>query len=124
MVWSRVVWHYARLDQPTDMLVLHVGGNDLGVRPIGELMLAIKADFMTLCLAFPGMLIVWSDMVVRTAWRMTRSVERVNKSSIKVNKVVGRFVSRNGGLVIRHAELEVNVGFFITGGMGALICGR
>lgn len=34
MMWSRVVLeveHYARMDRPPDVLVLHAGGNDLGV---------------------------------------------------------------------------------------------
>ena len=116
MGWSRVlseVQRYARLDRPPDVLLLHVGGNDLGIRPIGDLMTAVKADVLTLRASFPRMLIVWSDIVARTTWRMARSVDRVNKGRIKVNKVLGRFVAKHGGLVVRHRELELNLGLYL-----------
>lgn len=41
-------------------------------------------------------------------WRLTRLVEKVNKARIRMNKKVDRFVTRNGGLVIRHLELKVD----------------
>lgn len=44
---------------------------------------------------------------------MARSVARINKACIRVNKVVGRFVAQNGGMVIRHVELETNVGLYL-----------
>ena len=42
---------------------------------------------------------------------MARSVDRVNKG--RVNKVLGRFVAKHGGLVVRHRELELNVGLYL-----------
>ena len=118
MGWDRVlpeVQHHARLDRPPDVLVLHVGGNDLGIRPIGDLITAVKADVLTFRAAYPGMLLVWSDIIARTTWRMARSVCRLNKGRIKVNKAIGRFVARHGGLVIRHIELEEDVGLYLRG---------
>lgn len=106
---------YTRLDRPPDVLVIHAGGNDLGVRSTRELVSAVKCDFLALRVAFPGMIIVWSDIVARTSWRMARSVPRINKARIKVNKAIGKFVVNNGGLVVRHTELEVNVGMYLRG---------
>ncbi|XP_018424803.1 PREDICTED: NXPE family member 1-like [Nanorana parkeri] len=100
MVWSVVVpevTRFAELDRPPDVLVLHAGGNDLGQRSMRELIRDVKYDYLRLLEAFPGMIIVWSDVVARTAWQMAWSVDRVNKARIKVNKEVGRFVARNGG---------------------------
>ncbi|CAI9602129.1 unnamed protein product, partial [Staurois parvus] len=54
------------------------------------------------------MVVVWSDIVARTSWRWARSVERLNKARIKVNREVGRFFSHHGGLVVWHLELEVD----------------
>ncbi|XP_040279883.1 uncharacterized protein LOC120995003 isoform X2 [Bufo bufo] len=48
MVWGSVlqeVHRQARLDRVPDILVLHVGGNDLGVRPCRELIRDIRFDF-------------------------------------------------------------------------------
>lgn len=111
LTWGRVlpeVHRFARLDRQPDVLVLHAGGNDLGARSARALIRDIKLDFLRLRTAFPALLVVWSDMVARTSWRMARSVARLNKARIKLNKEVGRFVCRNGGLVVRHLELEVD----------------
>ncbi|XP_040203635.1 uncharacterized protein LOC120935648 [Rana temporaria] len=111
MLWSRVVpevHKWARLDRPPEVLVIHAGGNDLGVRSMLEIARDIKFDFQRLRLSFPETVVVWSDMVARTSWRMARSVDAVNRARRKLNRNVGRFVLRNGGLVVRHPELEVD----------------
>ncbi|XP_040178454.1 uncharacterized protein LOC120911247 [Rana temporaria] len=95
-------------DRPPDVLVIHAGGNDLGVRSMLEIARDIKFDFQRLRLSFPETVVVWSDMVARTSWRMARSVDAVNRARRKLNRNVGRFVLRNGGLVVRHPELEVD----------------
>lgn len=88
--------------RPPDILVLHVGGNNLGIRSSKELIWEVKFDFLWLRKAFPDMLVLWSDIVAQTTWRMAQSVARINKTWIKINKVVGRFFIRNGDMVIRH----------------------
>lgn len=100
MLWSRIVpevHRFAWLHRPPDILVLHVGGNDLGLRSMLDITWDIKFDFLRLPMAFPGMVIVWSDIIARTAWRLARSVERVNKARKKINRDVSGFVVMNGG---------------------------
>lgn len=83
MLWSRVVSEvhlFARMDKPPNVLILHVGGNDLGVRSMLDITRDIKFDLLRLRMSYPDMIIVWSDMVARTSWRMARSVEGVNRS--------------------------------------------
>lgn len=46
---------------------------------------------------------VWLDIVARRVWRAARLVDMVNKARAKE---VGRFVKRNGGIVVRHRDLE------------------
>ncbi|XP_040184088.1 uncharacterized protein LOC120917110 [Rana temporaria] len=109
MLWSRVlpeVNHYSRLDRPPDVLLLHVGGNDLGVRPLHELSRDIKSDFLHLRSSFPKTVVVWSDIVARTSWKLATSVARLNKARIKINKGMARFFVHNGGLAIRHGDME------------------
>ncbi|KAM4045532.1 uncharacterized protein ACNLHF_009390 [Anomaloglossus baeobatrachus] len=55
---------------------------------------------------YPGLIVVWSDILTRLAWRGDRSVDKVNKARAQVNRVVALFMTRNGGLVVRHRELE------------------
>ncbi|XP_077309137.1 uncharacterized protein LOC143928250 [Lithobates pipiens] len=118
MRWERVVSVVERfvwLHGPPDVLVLHAGGNDLGARKVRDLLNDIKADFLKLRARFPSTILLWSDIVARTQWRWARSVASIQKTRIRVNKVVGRFVIQNGGLVIRHRELESNVGLYLRG---------
>lgn len=94
MLWSLVlpeVHHYARLDRHPDVLLLHVGGNDLGLHSMLELIRNIKFDFLCLRSLFPDTILIWSDIVGRSFWCMTRSVERLNKARIKVKREVIRF---------------------------------
>ncbi|XP_044138554.1 serine/arginine repetitive matrix protein 1-like isoform X4 [Bufo gargarizans] len=115
MVWGSVlqeVHRQARLDRVPDILVLHVGGNDLGVRPCRELIRDIRFDFLRLWSLFPSVVTVWSDIVPRKVWREARSVERLNKARIKLNRVIGRFCAKHGAVVVRHPELEAGTGGF------------
>ncbi|XP_044155768.1 translation initiation factor IF-2-like isoform X3 [Bufo gargarizans] len=115
MAWGSVlqeVHRQARLDRVPDILVLHVGGNDLGVRPCRELIRDIRFDFLRLWSLFPSVVTVWSDIVPRKVWREARSVERLNKARIKLNRVIGRFCAKHGAVVVRHPELEAGTGGF------------
>lgn len=116
MIWGRVVSEverFAWLDRPPDVLVIHAGGNDLGVRTVRDLIEDVKADLLHLHTTYPNTLLLWSDIVARTSWRNARSVVRINKARIRVNKVVGRFLVQQGGMVIRHRELKINVGLYL-----------
>ena len=111
MLWSRVVpevHKFARLDRPPDALLIHAGGNDLGVRSMLDVARDIKFDFLRIRMSYPETVVIWSDIVGRSSWRMARSWEGVNRARRKINRDVAKFVIRNGGLVVRHPELEVD----------------
>ncbi|CAJ0927872.1 unnamed protein product [Ranitomeya imitator] len=116
--WNRVmqeVHNGVRFDRPPDILVLHVGGNDLGVHPCRELIRDIKLDLLRLWASFREMSIAWSVFVPWKSWRHARSVDTVNKARIKVNWAVSGFVVRNGGLAVRHFEVERGSDEFLLG---------
>ncbi|KAM3929169.1 uncharacterized protein RB166_006958 [Leptodactylus fuscus] len=115
MVWSRFLpeFHkFARLDRAPDILLVHLGGNDLGVRPFRQLITDIKFDFLRLWALFPNMVTIWSDIVPRKVWKGARSVVKLNKARIKVNRAIGSFMAKNGGVVVRHTDLESGEGSF------------
>lgn len=108
--WSRLLSEFqffVGLDRAPDIVVIHAGGNDLGTRTSRELLRNIKVDCLRLWTSFPGIIIVWSDIVARRVWRHARSVSGLNKARAKLNRSVGRFIARNGGVVVRHRDLEV-----------------
>lgn len=95
------------LDRAPDVLVIHAGGNDLATRSTRELLRDIKLDLLRLWASYPDILVVWSEMVARLAWRKARSVPGMNRARAKLNRSVSRFVAANGGVVVRHRDLEV-----------------
>lgn len=108
--WPRLLPNFqffAGLDRSPDIVLLHVGGNDLGTRTTRELLRDIKLDCLRILSSYPGIILVWSDIVARLSWRRVRSVPGINKARAKLNRSVGKFVARNGGVVIRHTALEV-----------------
>lgn len=108
--WSRFLSEFqffVGMDRSSDIVVVHAGGNDLGARTSRELLRDIKIDCLRLWTSYPGIIIVWSDIVARRVWRHARSVSGLNKARAKLNRSVGRFIARNGGVVVRHRDLEV-----------------
>lgn len=109
MMWGQVIpeFHYfSRVDRPPNVVVLQAGGNDLGVRAARDLARDIKFDVLRLLRDFPGCIIVWSDIVARKRLRFARSVVQMNKARTKLNREIGKFVARLGGIVVQHRELE------------------
>ncbi|KAM3930954.1 uncharacterized protein RB166_004439 [Leptodactylus fuscus] len=110
MLWSAlllVLHFHSQMDRPPNVLVIHAGGNDLGVRTSRELARDIKYDLLRIWSMYPGIVLVWSEIVARLSWRHARSVAKLNKARRKVNTTVSAFVARNGGIVVRHRDLEV-----------------
>lgn len=97
---------YVGFDRAPDVLVIHAGGNYLSVRTTREILRDIKLDCLHLWTSYPGIVLVRSDIVARRVWRQARSLNGLNKTQAKLNKTVGRFVTRTGGIVVRHRELE------------------
>lgn len=98
--------YFEGLDRAMDILVVHAYGNNLGVRLSRDLMWDIKLALFRLWALDPGIIVVWLNMVARRVWRQARSVQGINWARSKVNTVIGKFVARNGGLVVRHQEVE------------------
>ena len=73
MLWSRVVpevHKFARLDRPPDVLLIHAGGNDLGVRTRLDVARDIMFNFLRIRMSYPETVVRWSDIVGRSLWRM------------------------------------------------------
>lgn len=109
LIWGRLLQElqfHIRLDRAPDILLLNAGGNNLWKRSTRELLRDIKLDCLRLWSSYPGIILVWSDMVARAAWRRARSVSDLNRARVKLNRAVGKFVASNRGLVVLNRELE------------------
>ena len=88
---------------PPDILVVHLGGNDLPRFPGKALIVYILRDLSRLHLTYPAMRILWSTIVPRINWRGARDADKVNKARRQVNREVCRCIRIGGfGSVISH----------------------
>lgn len=98
---------YAELDtqSPPDILVLHAGGNDLGLMPSKQLAYVMQRDLMQLRAEFPSMKIVFSCINERQVWRTGRP-GMVNNDRKIVNRCIRNNLVNLGGEVIEHPLLK------------------
>lgn len=101
------IHYYADIDRVPDILVLHAGGYDLWSKTTRYILRDIKLDCLRLSDSYPGIIIVLSDIVARRVWHQAHSPQGINKAQAKLNRAVGRFIARNGGIVVRHRDLEM-----------------
>lgn len=65
----------------------------------------VKRDLRRLCEAWPGVNVVWSDIVPQSVWRGSRDVGALERARRKVNHAVSQFVLMLGGVAVRHPLL-------------------
>ncbi len=90
---------------PPDILVIHAGGNDLGLMSAKELASVMRKELMQLHAEFPAMTIAYSCINERQAWRYGRP-GKINKERKTVNTCMRKAVGNFGGEVIEHPLLR------------------
>ncbi|XP_051795948.1 uncharacterized protein LOC127531194 [Acanthochromis polyacanthus] len=105
--WSGVIPRfYAELAQqsPPDVLVVHAGGNDLGLVSPMEHAANIQADLVHLHKAFPSMAIVFSadENTRRRYWKPVK----INADRKIVNRYISKTAGSFAGRVIEHHSLR------------------
>ncbi|OCT92145.1 hypothetical protein XELAEV_18015199mg [Xenopus laevis] len=85
------------------VLVLHVGGNDMGIMSQRDLVRQMKIDIDKLRSLFVGVVIVWSEMIPRLVWRWARDHSAMERSRRKLNQLLSVFIRRSGGVDLERA---------------------
>ncbi|XP_068100040.1 nuclear factor 7, ovary-like [Hyperolius riggenbachi] len=86
-----------------NVLVIHLGGNDLGVINRLTLIEIMKKDLATLLSLYPDTAVVWSCVVPRAYWYRV-PLERCRKN---LNRNICRFGTKMGFGTIYHFQLEM-----------------
>ncbi|XP_041435901.1 uncharacterized protein LOC121399387 isoform X1 [Xenopus laevis] len=107
-VWPALL-RLAKAGSRPDILVIHAGGNDLGLVAQRELVAMMKRDVDRIRSMFPGIILVWSEMIPRSVWRYARDLQAIERSRGKVNKLLSIFIRKSGGVVVRHRDLEAKL---------------
>ncbi|XP_073397123.1 uncharacterized protein [Dendrobates tinctorius] len=103
---QKLVEKAARRTPSPDILVIHAGGKNLTKTKSSELIFKVIGDIRSWLARWPGLKVVWSEIIQQGDWCNTNCVTTVAKSRIKVNKGVEKFVKANGGSVVRHEGIN------------------
>ncbi|CAB1440357.1 unnamed protein product [Pleuronectes platessa] len=90
---------------PPDILVVHAGGNDLGLVPAKKLGVEMTRGLMQLHKDFPSMRILFSCINERQAWRYGEP-EVINGDRRTVNEQMIRAGQYFGGEAVQHPRLR------------------
>ena len=80
---------------PPDVLVVHLGGNDLVKQSSKSIITDIIRDLHSWKTAHPGIQIVWSTIIHRMVWRADCSPHCINKARQTVNKEIAQWCAKS-----------------------------
>ena len=93
---------------PPNLMVVHLGGNDLTVRKGKSLILDIIHDLQTLKDRFPSLRILWSNVIPWLVWRPDCERSQIDHSRQGVNWEIGRAVRSGLDAVIQHPDITIH----------------
>ncbi|KAL2096822.1 hypothetical protein ACEWY4_006029 [Coilia grayii] len=100
-----------------NVLVMHVGGNDLGQLKGVELVRQMKGYLLQVHERYPTVKLVFSCINMRRVWRYGPP-SKVNNARVFVSNVMSTFVGTLGGVEIRHPEIKHDsAGMFLEDGV-------
>ncbi|XP_007653892.1 uncharacterized protein LOC103164789 [Ornithorhynchus anatinus] len=92
-----------------NVIIIHLGENDLVQQTELGLTITMKNDLTTLCRAFPMAKIVWSTLLPRRTWLGAQKPEAVDKTRKAVVNELSKFCSLSGISVLRHDQIVHSV---------------
>ena len=100
----------ARLQDPPHYILLHIGGNDIGVTKLREIMTEASSLLPYIRMRLPNVRIIWSQVLPRTAWRSSDNVNAMNDTRIRLNSYIAKLVlTQYSGYYIKHPTLTENM---------------
>lgn len=95
-----------KFEGPPHYLIVHVGANDLGNLPAGDLRNEIKKNLRVISrYHLLGTKIVWSQMLPRFNWRYSSDLVKMERCRYRTNNAVASYVLKYGGYYIRYPEI-------------------
>ena len=100
----------ARLQDPPHYILLHIGGNDIGVTKLREIMTEASSLLHYIRMRLPNVRIIWSQILPRTSWRSSDNVKAMNDTRIRLNSYIAKLVlTQYSGYYIKHPTLTENM---------------
>nr|XP_008121350.1 PREDICTED: uncharacterized protein LOC103281487 isoform X3 [Anolis carolinensis] len=112
----------SRKGLPPDLLVLHLGGNDLGLLTGRGLSLQMVADIHAIQEAWPQTVMAWSAMIPRQKW--PGDARRLDGARKRVNRTILTALRNGLGFVIPHPDINhLRTDFYREDGVGLTVAG-
>lgn len=100
-----------------DVLVIHLGSNDVASWDTNELINRMKGDLTKVTEMFPTAQLVYSELLARRVWR-GMSLPCGEAKRQQINREVGQYVTEIGGIVMSHDNIiHQNVTLYIKDGV-------
>ncbi|XP_072309580.1 uncharacterized protein [Eucyclogobius newberryi] len=121
MTWSQLLpqLHQLKVLWPNpDVLIVHLGGNDLNDSPT-DLLTAVRRDLASIRSIFPRCLLVWSHILPRRAWRHSNDSHEVDLVRTTVNRRIHSVLTELGGVSLAHDNIRcgANTGLYRADGV-------
>ncbi|XP_067318924.1 uncharacterized protein [Anolis sagrei] len=90
---------------PPDVLIIHLGGNDLGLLKGRALFLQALSDIQRIKEAWPQVCIAWSAIIPRPNWP-NGDGKKLDGARKRVNKAIKKEMEKGLGYYIHHDEIH------------------
>ncbi|XP_062851998.1 uncharacterized protein si:dkeyp-121d4.3 isoform X2 [Trichomycterus rosablanca] len=108
MTWQQLLPQLLQLKDnwpKPDIILIHLGGNDIGKTGVDAFVAAVKNDFVSLKSIFSQCLLVWSDILPRKFWRHSDNSLAVNDTREAINQQIHGIMEELSGSSLTHENI-------------------
>ncbi|KAK2896415.1 hypothetical protein Q8A67_010903 [Cirrhinus molitorella] len=120
MAWQQLVplLHQLKDNWPKpDMLIIHLGGNDISTTAPEAFIETVKKDMTSLKSIFPECLLVWSCILSRQSWRGTEDSKEMDIFRMAINESICGIMKELGGSALSHSNIRPSLGLYRPDGV-------
>ncbi|CAG2196532.1 unnamed protein product [Mytilus edulis] len=106
-----------KYEDPPTILVLHIGGNDIGEKSSKTLCELIRKQFSWMRQLMLDTVFVWSQIIPRSSWRYSDNINAMEKCRMRVNTSIASFLTKTDGCYLRYPDIKANELFLMKDGV-------
>jgi hypothetical protein len=88
------------------MVLMHCGGNDIGIDHCGKLLFHLKFAVYVISKMLPGSMIAYSNMLPRRAWRYSKNTDAMERTRKRLNRGLRTYLLQNNSYAIAHPDFD------------------
>ena len=91
------------------MVLIHCGGNDIGIDPCGKLLFHLKFAVYVISKMLPGSMIAYSNILPRRTWRYSNNTDAMERTRKRLNRGLRTYLLQNNSCAIAHPNLIIHI---------------